>query len=1232
MNSCSIFYINIIFITFFFSITEIKAINIIEINDTKIEGIIEETYSFKEAGEAYFLYLIPNNDNLLFTIYSTGVRALTINCVFSSSNDDETIQSDLNDINKNVCNTFYNEDLSSTLRMYNVIPSFEGYEPGSNLFIKIKTNKKTDITFFVRKEGSFLNPIESKTYSNSFAHYVFEFNPINYISNEYLLTSSEANSIFIFGDKNKTIESIDETSAFVINEQSLSAHFWEYDKIYIFIGKKEYKSDEENYDIKINNKTYNDNKEKLYYYIPNMNAGFLSFYYHCSDESTNHYLIVNYGNLDKKTYYYKFHNLIGSKSSLAAVLPLGDVDIKNLEYLQLKRFNYLNITDSHLQVLKFQCSGNDNKINVNIKYSKMPLPSNIGLSSDEITKDFLHDFGEKYSFSIDYSSILSNEFALEIFTPDNENVIDFNVTFEGNLYIINNKNIFMFKITDKNQESLTIEQEQNISAIISISPSYKKTNDILNYNYYFVNDLYYYYYQINHEFNANYSVEFNVEYGGKEGTSLFSLCYFLTSTALIQNTGQNCILVPTKNKYYLKLKNIFKYDKNIVDFNKEEPNYHLVVYSNNYFSFNVNFTTDLQKSTPIDKKYNRQEFIYLNADLVENKDSYFNIPMDSKLKEKYFDIYILSETDEIEDELKFEIKCIMKYELAINFIEQYFTDENNRCLIINKFDYNSNVYHILFNATKDDYNDNFIIKISPKKNMKIKFVYNENYIIEKFKIQDEITKFEEQSVYRIFELDESSFSSIKYKNVLFFDRDINGIELYARKNKDFLQIFKGSFFIFDPKEIKNKYNNYDKILFVYGKNDCEDYCKTTSYYQIKLLQYFSYIQIPEFNGYYRIPVSINDCVKGEPYYILFDYGKEYKKEKLSIARVLFEGNIVLPSYIDIFTNQNFEEYLFNFENYKKLEENSLHLSVIKFQCLNNIFGYFDYFTKIDYSKEEIKLNPGSLKHYIIQNNTKFTFNYESINEIKINLLLNEKDEKELTINFEDREIKLNTNKNSINLIRQVNDTNSFDLTAPFTMDVPILITTLINVKELPKTNISDLYQYEDEFIYNIQPNTINITFVIQRNNPGSRLLLEEEEGNENEIKICYNVAKMILLEKNEVNCFYVKDRYDLLYNVPVGGEEDYLVFYPIDQNEKIDIIKIIPTNEKEKGDNNNQNEGENEDKKKDKGLSGFVIFLIILLVLIIIAVVVLLVIKYTKKTVTSEDIEKNIKTPSPIIN
>ena len=1233
MNAKSIFYLYTIFIITFFSILSgIKGVDVNEIKDEKIEGILEETYSFSKVNdEAYFLYPISNEDNLLFTINCPYLRALTINCIFASTFDDETI-ANLDD-NNNICNTFYNvKDSTPILRMYNVIPSFEGYKSGSNLYIKIKSKKIATITIFVRKEGSFLNDLETKKYSNTFSHYVFEFIPSKYFSNEYLLTSSEANSIFIFGDKNKTIESIDTTSVLVINEKSLSAHFWEYDKIYIFIGKKEFKS-EENYDININKTTYNNNIGQLYYYIPSFTSGFLSFYYHCSDETTNHYLIVNYGNVGDKSYY-KFHNLIGSKSSLTAVLPEGNVDFKNLEYSPIKRFNYLNITDTHLQVLKFQCSGNGNKINVNIKYGKMPTKSSDkGDCNSQITRDFLHDFSKDNSlFSISYNALESNEFALEIFTPDNENDIDFNVTFEGHPYVINNKNAFLYNVKDKEYQNILIVKEANISAIISISPSFQKSNDILNYNYYFSGDNYYYYYEINHEYNTNYTVDFDVKYNGKKDVSLFSLCYYLTNTALIQKSGQNCILVPTKNKYYMKMKNIFRYENNAVDFNKEEPKYHLVLYSNEYYNFNVNLTTDLRKSISIDQKYTGQEFIYLKANLEENKNSYFNIKMESKSQEKYLDLYILSETPEYEDKLKFEIKCIMKYELAINFIEQYFTEEYNRCYIVNKYDYNSNVYHILFNATKDDYYDDFIIKITSKENMQVKFVFNENAVVETFPIENTIKTFNDQTAYKIIELNKTSFSSIQYKNILFFDKDINGIELYARKKNDFIQIFKGSFYIIDPKDLINKYNNYDKLLFVYGKSDCGDYCKTSSYYQIKLLQYFSYISIPEFPDYYRFPVIINNCVKGEPYYILFSYGKEYKKEKLYISKLTFYGKINNNYYIDRFSGNNFESNTFYFHNYNKIEENPYHLSVIKFNCENSLFTYFDYFTKINYAKEEIKLIPGATRFYIIQNNTKFTFNYASINEIRINLLLNDEDkDNKLTINFEDRELELNNNKPTITLYRQINDTNIFNLTAPFIIDIPILITTLVKIEDLPKTEINDLYKYEEEFIYNIQPKTKNITFVIIRNKPGSRLLLEEE-GNEKEIKICYNVANIVLLEKNEGNCFYVKDRYEFVYTVPEGGEEDYLVFYPIEENEQFDIIQIEPSFEGDKDSDKNNGDDKEKGKKKKKGVSGFVIFLIVLLVLIIIAVIVLLVIKYTKKTVTSEDIEKNIKTPTPIVN
>ena len=1237
MKTKSFFYTYIIFFISFFSILpELKG-EIIPIINSEIEGILEANYSFQSKGGAYFSYTLSNEDNLLFTINNSAKKAiLNINCLYSESTDEEAIKTEFNQNDNNICKSYYNSDRNADLKMYNVIiPFLKDYKSGSNIYLKVYSSDKTSITIFIRKEGSFLTELKSGKYSNSFAHYVFEFNVNDYIENEYLLSSSEANSIFIFGEKDEIIENIDITSALAISEQSLSAHFWDYDEIYIFIGKKEFKEEEENYDTNIYCFKNTEDKTKFYYYKPELYYDFVSFYYQCTDANTKHYLLVNYGNLnDDDKYYFTFHNLIGSKSSLTAAAPLGNIDINNLEYFPVKRFNYLNITDSHLQVLSFQCSENENKININIKYNKMQNSEKEGYSREEVSYDYLHDFNTTNSFTMKYELVPSYEFTLEIFTPENESDINFNVIFEGQQFTIDNKNIFFFNITDETQQNLIIKQEEKITAIISISPSYNKTIDEYYYLKYYENfdknkGLSHYYYEIIHEFNANYYVDFEVQ---NLQTKKISLCYYLTNTALIQDSSQNCFLLPAGQAFNITLNKVFKFEEDEINFNKEEPKYHLVVYSKrpirDYKVLNVYFRTDLPKSKSIDNYYKGQNFIFLNATLEKNKNSYFNIFIESKKEEKYFDLYILSQTPEYKNELKFDIKCIMKYEIAVNFVDKYFTEENNICTLINKLDYNSNVYHILFNGTKTDYNDIFLIKIVSKEKMEVKFVFDENAIIEKFSIINPgIKSFQDQSAYKILELDESSFSSIEKKNILFYDKDINGIELYARNKNDFIQIFKGSFYILDSNELINKYKDYEKILFVYGKNDCGEYCEGVSSYQIKFLEYFSYVSIPEFKDYYRFPIVINKCIVAEPYYIIFDYGKEYKKENISLAKYKFYGILNTNRYIDELAEYDFEKNNLEFHNYNTIKENSLHISVIKFTCTNKLFTYFDYFTKINYSNIDIELKPGSIKHYIIQIDTNFTFTYYSIDHLRIELLSNNNNKWAITT-FENK----NINKTSLDLKRNFKEINKFYIAAPFQMEVPILIITYANIENLPKAEIKDLYTYEDEFIYAIPKKAINITFKITKHKSSSRLLLEEGNENENEIKICYNAANMVLLEKNEANCFYLKDEYEYVHNVPQDGTHVYLVFYPIEENKKINITKIDPFIEGGEDNDSSDNGDKKEEKKKNKGVPWFVILIIIILVLIILVIVVLLIFKYTKKTVTSEDIEKNIKQQGQIMN
>ena len=81
----------------------------------------------------------------------------------------------------------------------------------------------------------------------------------------------------------------------------------------------------------------------------------------------------------------------------------------------------------------------------------------------------------------------------------------------------------------------------------------------------------------------------------------------------------------------------------------------------------------------------------------------------------------------------------------------------------------------------------------------------------------------------------------------------------------------------------------------------------------------------------------------------------------------------------------FEKGLVGLDTYQKeIFQNDLNLSILKVTCQNNLFAYFDYFTKIETT--EIQLNKGTIHYFVIKNSTNYTFNYESIDEIEISIL------------------------------------------------------------------------------------------------------------------------------------------------------------------------------------------------------------------------------------------------------
>ena len=1221
MKSKSICFIFLSLFIIQLSLIESTTVEDINPIDSKLSGgVIYKNYDFDTAGDAYFSYELPTSttqseDKMTFTIHNTASKIKSISCIFSTSTD---INAELFSTETNICTSYSN----SKIQVQNIIFSLSKFTTDSKLYIKINGPSGCKISIFFREQDSYKTELSTMKISNAFAHIAFEFDKEEYYNkdDDYLLSSSEANSILIYGEQDGEIKNIDETPVLAISKQSLASIFWYYEKIYIFIGKSSFDSLEESNEINIKF-VKNEENTKFYYYKPDTNNGFSSFYYYCTDDKASHLLFINHGIKDfSNTYYFKFHNLVGSEKPLLAEYPLGEAN--SYVFSETKRFNYFTVTDSHVHIFNLQCTGNGNKINANIKYKRKLTSIKKSFVYDHLMQDYVVEFGTD-NFTLIYSSVESNEFALEIFTPDIEKKKTFTAIFENKEYEINNKDILIFKITNKDIQSMTINTTENIETIITGSPTSKMEQTSDEHSTVFIErdgNIYYNYYQIVHEFNTNYHVEVELE---NELNEKIPLCYYLATTAHLGSFGQNCFLIPGKGKGYIKLNNLFKYvEESEEAFNLKEPQYYLVIYENKnselipdyYRISNIVFTTDLSKSIPINNTYTSQYFLYLDAKLEKDKDSYYNIDFNTKTLENHIDLYILSDTSQYE-ELKFDIKCIIRYEYAIDFLKDDFTDENNVCFVMNDKDYKSNVFHIIFKNAKNMRTEYLIIKIRAKENMDVKFVVKEYELIDNtFSLNENVLLVNEQSVYKISEIEKSYLSQFTSKNIIFYDYDIDGIELYARRKNKFEQIFKGSFVILDPKMLLEKYNNYDKFLIAIGKHDCEDYCSVESKYQIKYIDNYMYITLEEFQDEYHLPINIKDCKKNLPYYILFDYGKQIENS-LYVAKYTFIGSLSNNVFFDHFQVGNFEKSSTVFSNFHKLVLDKLHLHVIRFTCENNLFTYFDYFTKIDLTDTIINLQLGKMKYVVIPAGKNYTFNYESINRIRVELI--SRNNTDPIMVFENKIWAMETGHRKT-FIRINNDINLLYLAAPVKDDIPLRITTLISVEDLPKTEIKDLYVIDDKFIYDVPEKVISIIFTIKRVSPNLRMLLTEDE----EIEVCYNEADIVLLEKNGFNCFNLKDSYELTYTPADPNKNLYLVFYPKIDNKKFNVSQVFVTSE------NEGNDGENEkkdDKKKESGLKWYVILLIILVVLIVLVLVVLIILKKTKKTVTSNDIEKDNK-------
>lgn len=284
------------------------------------DGIYYNNFEIQVNTDNYFSYDLKRHkseSNIVMTISGSSILTnIDLKCIYSNSNEDSSVIEQFED-SENISSIYKHKNN----KVINLISPLSGYQEGDKLFLKIKVNSDTNyitLNFYVR-ENSYQTGLNTQEIQNAFSYIAFEFNKANYFQNQFLLSSSLANSILIFGEKNEEIYQIDETSVVGVSEQSLAAHFWDFENIIIFVGKTEKSENNEENIVNFEKTDINEENKRIYYYTGDKDEyykSYISFHYDCKDDSTINYLIVNYGNLSEKDLYFKFHNLIGSKAFL----------------------------------------------------------------------------------------------------------------------------------------------------------------------------------------------------------------------------------------------------------------------------------------------------------------------------------------------------------------------------------------------------------------------------------------------------------------------------------------------------------------------------------------------------------------------------------------------------------------------------------------------------------------------------------------------------------------------------------------------------------------------------------------------------------------------------------------------------------------------------------------------------------------------------------------------------
>lgn len=328
----------------------------------------------------------------------------------------------------------------------------------------------------------------------------------------------------------------------------------------IFVGVRDYK---ENDKMKIFFSKMDKNIKLYNYFFDNNYYDFINFYYDCSDDNTTHYLFINHEGLENdKKYYFLFLNLVGSEAQIAQISK-EEYDFKIFKYSNIGRFNYFNPDENNLQIIKFKCSGKGNKILANIKYDQKEDERELRSLGWPRIYNFPFTFGNK-KLTVNYGSLINGKgFDIQIFTQNGEKNKYFDLIFENNKIKIKNDEPNIIEISDKNHFfNFTIESNENIETIVAISISGQEFYRINQNKKYLIINGYnigsYYSYEIEHEFNTNYKIDFEI----KAKNNFPKICYHVSNVPYLYSETQNCFILNSSEIKNISLHNIFKYSEN----------------------------------------------------------------------------------------------------------------------------------------------------------------------------------------------------------------------------------------------------------------------------------------------------------------------------------------------------------------------------------------------------------------------------------------------------------------------------------------------------------------------------------------------------------------------------------------------------------------------------------------------------------------------------------------------